>query len=62
MAVLSLKEKRRVEAVKIEGLCEKTKEVEQKNDVPGMCSYYCPRIVTFFCFFSARLSLVSSKG
>ncbi|KAF2288031.1 hypothetical protein GH714_004003 [Hevea brasiliensis] len=34
MAELSL-EKRRVEAVKIEGLCEKTKEVEQKNDVPG---------------------------
>ncbi|KAG8647906.1 titin homolog [Manihot esculenta] len=29
---LSLKEKKRVEAVKIEGLCEET---EQKNDVPG---------------------------
>uniref|UniRef100_A0A2C9VA94 Uncharacterized protein n=1 Tax=Manihot esculenta TaxID=3983 RepID=A0A2C9VA94_MANES len=30
---LSLKEKKRVEAVKIEGLCEET---EQKNDVPGL--------------------------
>ncbi|KAJ9185565.1 hypothetical protein P3X46_005183 [Hevea brasiliensis] len=35
MADLSLKEKWRVEAVKIEGLCEKTEEVEQKNDMPG---------------------------
>ncbi|XP_037494916.1 glutamic acid-rich protein isoform X4 [Jatropha curcas] len=35
MAGLSLKETRRVEAVKIEGLGEETEEIEQEKNVPG---------------------------
>lgn len=36
MADLSLKEEKKIEAVKFEGVCEETKEVEQLKDLPGM--------------------------